>query len=66
MQKIDAAVQQRHNRRKTEDRIAKLMALRGQGSEQIVIRHSNEKPQTSFVPHVSGPKIRWHRLGIYY
>ncbi len=51
---------------KTEDRIARLMALRGQGGEQIVIRHATEKPQTSFVPHVSDPKIRWHRLGIYY
>jgi heat shock protein HtpX len=51
---------------KTEDRIAKLMALRGQDGEQVIIRHSSEKPKTSFVPHVSDPKIRWHRLGIYY
>jgi heat shock protein HtpX len=51
---------------KTADRISKLMALRGQGGEQIVIRQSNEKPQTSFVPQVREPKIRWHRLGIYY
>ena len=51
---------------KTEDRIARLLALRGEGAEQIVIRQSHEKPQTSFVPHVSNPKIRWHRLGIYY
>jgi heat shock protein HtpX len=51
---------------KTEDRIKKLMALRGQGGEQIVINHASQKPQTSFVPHVSDPKIRWHRLGVYY
>lgn len=51
---------------KTEDRIAKLMALSGQSSDQIVIRHGSERPQTSFVPHVSDPKIRWHRLGVYY
>lgn len=51
---------------KTEDRIEKLMALRGQGGEQVVISHGNEKPQTSFVPHVADPKIRWHRFGIYY
>ena len=51
---------------KTEDRIARLLALRGEGAEQIVIRQSHEKPQTSFVPHVSNPNIRWHRLGIYY
>jgi heat shock protein HtpX len=51
---------------KTADRIAKLMALRGQSGKQIIVRHSTEKPQTSFVPQVSDPKIRWHRLGIYY
>jgi heat shock protein HtpX len=51
---------------KTADRIAKLMALRGQGGKQIIVRQSTEKPQTSFVPQVSDPKIRWHRLGIYY
>jgi heat shock protein HtpX len=51
---------------KTEDRIARLMALRGKAGEQIVIRHAEEKPQTSFVPPVSNPRIRWHRLGIYY
>jgi heat shock protein HtpX len=51
---------------KTEDRIARLLALRGQGAEKIVVQRSTEKPQTSFVPLVSNPKIRWHRLGIYY
>jgi heat shock protein HtpX len=51
---------------RTADRIAKLMALRGQSGDQIVVRHSGQKPQTSFVPQVSDPKIRWHRLGIYY
>jgi heat shock protein HtpX len=51
---------------KTEHRIAKLMALSGKGGEQIVMRHSNERPQTSFVPPVSNPKVRWLKLGIYY
>jgi heat shock protein HtpX len=51
---------------KTEDRIARLMALRKTANEQIVIRHSTERPQTSMVPPVSDPRIRWHRLGIYY
>lgn len=51
---------------KTEDRIAKLMALRGKDAEQIIVRHNTDKPQTSFVPQVSDPKIRWHRLGVYY
>ena len=51
---------------KTQDRIDRLLTLRGAGAEQIVIRHPQDKPQTSFVPQVSNPKIRWHRLGIYY
>jgi heat shock protein HtpX len=51
---------------KTEDRIAKLMALTGSPQPQIVVQHNTEKPQTSFVPQLSNPKIRWHRLGIYY
>jgi heat shock protein HtpX len=51
---------------KTEDRIARLMALRGTGAEQIIIRHAEEKPKTSMVPQVHDPRIRWHRLGIYY
>jgi heat shock protein HtpX len=51
---------------KTEDRIARLMALRGKSGEQIVIRHADARPQTSFVPPVSNPHVRWHRLGIYY
>jgi heat shock protein HtpX len=51
---------------KTEDRIARLLALRKTANEQIVIRHPGEKPQASFVPPVSDPRVRWHRLGIYY
>jgi heat shock protein HtpX len=51
---------------KTEDRIARLMALQGETGEQIVIRHAEAKPQTSMVPQVRDPRIRWHRLGIYY
>jgi heat shock protein HtpX len=51
---------------KTEDRIARLLALQGTSAEQIVIRHAEEKPKTSMVPQVHDPRIRWHRLGIYY
>jgi heat shock protein HtpX len=51
---------------KTEDRIARLLALRGAAAEQIIIRHAEEKPKTSMVPQVHDPRIRWHRLGIYY
>jgi heat shock protein HtpX len=51
---------------RTEDRIARLLALRGKDAEQIVIRHAEAKPQASMVPQVRDPRIRWHRLGIYY
>ncbi len=51
---------------KTADRIAKLKALRGMQSEQITVPGHTAKLQTSFVPQISEPKIRWHRLGIYY
>jgi heat shock protein HtpX len=51
---------------KTEKRIARLLALRGEGAEQIVVRANTEKPATSFAPQMAQPKVRWHRLGIYY
>jgi heat shock protein HtpX len=57
---------------KTEERIKRLMALRSSSaatqdnSEQIVVRHDESRPQTSFVPPVSNPHIRWHKLGVYY
>jgi heat shock protein HtpX len=51
---------------RTEDRIARLLALRGKDAEQIVIRQGNERLQTTLLPQESNPKIRWHRLGIYY
>lgn len=51
---------------KTEDRIARLMALSQTVKEQIVVRSENDRPQPSFVPRVQNPRVRWHRLGIYY
>ena len=51
---------------KTEERIARLLALRGPEAKQITLRQPTQKPQTSFVPHVTNPRIRWHRLGVYY
>lgn len=51
---------------KTEDRIARLQALRHQPEGQVVVRSETERPKPSFVPQVHNPRIRWHRLGIYY
>jgi heat shock protein HtpX len=50
---------------KTEDRIARLLALRQHVREQIVVQ--SEKPaRTSVVPPVRDPRIHWLRMGIYY
>lgn len=51
---------------KTEDRIARLSALRRDGPSQIVFHSEKQKPQPSFVPSIHPPRIRWHRLGVYY
>jgi heat shock protein HtpX len=51
---------------KTEHRIAKLLALAGKPQQPVIIRQAEAKPQTSFVPHVGQPTIRWHKLGLYY
>jgi heat shock protein HtpX len=51
---------------KTEHRIAKLLALAGKPHQPVIIRQAEAKPQTSFVPHVGQPTIRWHKLGVYY
>jgi heat shock protein HtpX len=50
---------------KTEDRISRLLALRRDFREQIVIQP--ERPvSTSVVPPIRNPRIHWHRMGIYY
>jgi heat shock protein HtpX len=50
---------------KTADRIARLMELRLNENEQIVLKP--ERLQTaSIVPPTRGPKIHWHRMGIYF
>jgi heat shock protein HtpX len=50
----------------TEDRIARLNALKVNQNDQIVIRPSTERPATSIVPQTGQPRIRWHRMGVYY
>ena len=51
---------------KTEDRIARLQALRPMAMDQIVLHSSSDRPQPSFVPQVHNPRIRWHRFGVYF
>jgi heat shock protein HtpX len=51
---------------KTEDRIARLNALKVDQNDQVVIRPSSERPTTSIVPTTVQPRIRWHRMGVYY
>jgi heat shock protein HtpX len=54
---------------KTEERVARLMALVGKQPEQqdqIVVRQAETRPQMPWGAPPSEPKVRWHRLGIYY
>ncbi len=51
---------------KTEERIARLQALKLDPNDQIIVRTDNERPRTSLVPPIPRPQVQWHRLGIYY
>jgi heat shock protein HtpX len=51
---------------KTEDRVARLNALKINQNDQVVIRPATERPSTSIVPTAGTPRIRWHRMGVYY
>lgn len=51
---------------KTEDRIARLQSLRHTANEPVIVRPESDRPRPSFVPQINNPRIRWHRLGIYY
>lgn len=50
---------------KTEDRIARLLAIRSDHREQIIVRPETVA-RTSIVPPVRNPRIQWHRMGIYF
>ncbi len=50
----------------TQDRVARLQALRRGPANQVVVRNESQRPQPSFVPQVHDPRIRWHRLGVYF
>ena len=51
--------------RRTEDRIARLMALR---RDQMPITLAEDRPAAgrSLVPPIRQPRIHWHRMGIWY
>jgi heat shock protein HtpX len=51
---------------RTEDRIARLQALKLDHGNQIIVRANTQHPRTSLVPPVARPHVRWHRLGLYY
>ncbi len=50
---------------KTEDRVARLLALRREVREQIVIK-PERTVNSSIVPPVRNPRIQWHRMGVYF
>jgi heat shock protein HtpX len=50
----------------TEERIARLNALKLDQDDQIVMRPVAERATTSIVPNIGTPRIRWHRMGVYY
>ncbi len=51
---------------KTEDRVARLMALRKDTTRHIRIDRHDRPPRTTIVPSVGPPRIRWHKMGIWY
>ena len=52
---------------KTENRIARLKALYQDTSTPLTpAPEQRNKPQPSFGPQVQNPRIRWHRLGVYF
>ena len=51
---------------RTEDRIARLMALRQSEDRPPIIAEERAQPGASLVPPIRRPRIHWHRLGIWY
>jgi heat shock protein HtpX len=51
---------------RTEERIARLQALKLDHRDQIVVKSDTQQPRTSLVPPVARPHVRWHRFGVYY
>lgn len=51
---------------KTEDRIARLMALQSNPNETIPAIETKFEPGPSIVPPIKNPRIHWGKLGIFY
>lgn len=51
---------------KTEDRIARLMALRRDQTAAMPLPATRAVPGPSLVPPIRNPRIHWHRMGIWY
>jgi heat shock protein HtpX len=51
---------------KTEDRIARLMALRLDRTGPAIVMPDRPVPGPSIVPPIRGPRIHWRRMGIWY
>lgn len=51
---------------KTEERIARLRALKLERGDRIDLRADAQHPRASLVPSVARPHVRWHRFGVYY
>ena len=51
---------------KTEDRVARLLALRKDQTPRIRIDRQDHPPRTTIVPRIGPPRIRWHKMGIWY
>ncbi len=50
----------------TEDRIARLLSLAGDGEPHIAVSTTRPEPGPSIVPPIRDPRIHWRRMGIWY
>jgi heat shock protein HtpX len=51
---------------RTEDRVARLMALRKDQSRPMITEVTRVQPGPSIVPPIRNPRIHWSRMGIWY
>ena len=51
---------------RTQDRVARLMALRHDQSSPVAVDEARIQPGPSIVPPIGNPRIRWSRLGVWY
>jgi heat shock protein HtpX len=51
---------------RTEERVARLLALRKDTTRRIRIDRQDRPPRTTIVPNTGPPRIRWHKMGVWY